>query len=594
MEKATERKKNLYEKEEKNVEPFTFTIHILAIVITLINIAYNYSKDLIESLYFGVVIVVSLVVAMFVYFKYKKHLLGACISVIGASIGVSGTLYLEGRLSFNFLYYFAIILSIPFLVKRTKSYVQNNYILFSIVAIIAVLTLFIAPTDPSYSFLTTKDMYTKMIINSTTSLLTVVLFSVIIVYVSRNFFISFLKDKRVAEKEKDKRMVALTSLGHELRTQITSINGIAQLIIEQKKEVKPNKDLLEKYANILDKCNYQMLNLVNDVLDVHKIESGKFELIEKPESLNNLLIDIANQYTLSANTKGIIFNTEIDPNIAHLNLVFDKMRLQQIFSNLLINAIKYTDKGIVSLKALPVEETETKASILFKIEDTGIGISEENYSKIFESFQQIKSESADIYGGTGLGLSLTKTILDNMNSTIEIESNVNKGSIFSFQVDFSKTSEKSIAPNIETIMDNKYCLKNKNVLVADDNKVTLLYADTLLKNHKANTFLAKDGIEAVEIAKANKNIDIILLDIEMPKLNGLQAIEQIKALNPNQIVIAFTASIPNEELLKELNTYGFDNFITKPFKKEELIKAIYTNCKLETPSSHLSKIIAVS
>lgn len=579
MEKTKKTKRNLYQKEEKNVDLFTFIVHILAIVISIVNIIYNYSKNLTESLYFGTLIMTSLTVAMVIYFKYKKHLLGACISVIGTTIGISGVLYFEGRVSFNFLYYFAIILSIPFLVKRNKNYIRDNYILFSIVALIAIITLFISPTLPSYSFLTTEEIYTKMLLNSATSLLTVVMFSVIIVYVSRNFFISFLKDKKYAEKEKDKRMVALTSLGHELRTQITSINGITQLIIEQKKEIKPNKILLKKYATILDNCNDKMLNLVNDVLDIHKIESGKFELIQKPESLNNLLIEIANEYTLVANTKSIIFNTEVNPDIANLNLVFDKMKLAQIFRNLLINAIKYTDEGVVSLKAILLEETSTKASVLFKIEDTGIGISEENYSKIFESFQQIKSESADIYGGTGLGLSISKTILNKMESNIEIESNVNKGSIFSFQINFNKTTEEKTIQNIETILNTKSSLKDKNVLIADDNKVTLLYADTLLKNHEAKTFLANDGIEAIELVKSHKEINTVLLDLEMPKLNGLQAIGQLKALNPELTIIAFTANVPSEELLDKLYSYGFDDFITKPFKKEELIKAIYLNRK---------------
>lgn len=572
------KKESLYQMEEKNVDSFTFIIHILAIIISLGNIAFNYTKSLKESLYFGVLIVASLAIAMLVYFKYKRYLLGAYISVLGTSIGVSGVLYLEGRLSFNFLYYFAIILSIPFLVKRDKNYVRDSYILFTIVAIIALTTLCIAPVNPTYHFLTIEDIYTKMAVNSTISLFTVVMFCVIIVYVSRNFFISFLKDKRFAVKEKDNRMIALTSLGHELRTQINSINGITQLIIEQKKELKPNKEVLKQYATILDKCNDQMLNLVNDILDIHKIESSKFELIEKPENLNSLLTKVSNEFDIIAGAKDLIFTSEIHPDITKLNLVFDKLRLNQILRNLLNNAIKYTDEGTISLKAHIIGNTDTKAAILFKIEDTGIGISEENYSKIFESFQQIKSEGSDIYGGTGLGLSLTKTILDNMESTIKIDSKVNKGSRFSFKIDFHKTSQNTENQNIETIINNKNCLNGKNILIADDNKVTLLYADTLLKNHKARTFLANDGLEAIELAKKNIEIDIILLDIEMPKLNGLDAIKEIKKINPNQTVIAFTANIPNEELLKKLYSCGFDDFITKPFKKEELVKTIYQNC----------------
>ena len=573
-----------YVEEEKNMDVFTLIIHVLTILLVTLNMVINYKKGLTESVYLDIFIIITIVIAMIVYFKYQNFILGAYISVLGIAIGLSGILYLEGRLSFNFLYYFAIILAIPFLIKRNNNFIRDNFILFIAVTIIATVAMFVAPVYPTYQFLTTEDIYFKMILNSTISLLTTVMLIVFAVYVSRDFFTSFLKDKKFAVKEKDKRIRALTSLGHELRTQITSINGITQLISELKSEPKINKELINKYALILDTCNDQMLNIVNDVLDIHKIESGKFELLEKPENLNLLLSSISNEFTLLADHKGLNFKKEINPEIANLNVDFDKMRLTQIFKNLLSNAIKYTDRGEINLKALLIEETETTASILFKIEDTGIGISKTDYSKIFESFQQIKSESADIYGGTGLGLALTKTILDSMESNIKTESTVNKGTIFSFTIDFNKTTKEHLTKNIENIINDECCLKDKNILIADDNKVTLLYAETLLKKHKATTYLAKDGLEAVEIVKTHKEIDIILLDLEMPKLSGLKAIEQIKALNPNQTVIAFTANIPNEALLKKLDSYGFDDFITKPFKKEDLIKAIFLNCKENTLS----------
>ena len=166
-----------------------------------------------------------------------------------------------------------------------------------------------------------------------------------------------------------------------------------------------------------------------------------------------------------------------------------------------------------------------------------------------------------------------------MRSSISIESNLNKGSVFSFQIDFEKTNQESIIHNIEAILNNKSCLKGRNILIADDNKVNLLYTDTLLKNYKAKTFFAHDGYEAVEMVKTSGKIDIVLLDIEMPNLDGLQAIKQIKAINPEQTVIAFTATMPNEEFIQKLYSYGFDDFIIKPFKKEELIKTVYLNNK---------------
>ncbi|KAA5827952.1 response regulator [Algibacter amylolyticus] len=570
---------NSHNKEEKYIDVFTFAIHILAIVLALVNLVFNYYLELTASIFFDTFIIISVILSIVIYFKYKKYALGAYISILGLALGISAALYFEGRLSFNFLYYFAIILSVPFLIKRNKNFTKHNYILFILVTTMAGITILMTPTYPIYQNLGPDGIYTKMIMNSIISVVTAAMFMVFSVYVGRNYFTSFLIDKKIAEREKDKRIVALTSLGHELRTQITSINGITQLITEQKNEAKPNKELIDQYATILNTCNEQMLNLVNDVLDIHKIESGKFELLEKPENLNLILNNISNQFKPLAEKKGITFKKEIDNNIANINLIFDELRLAQILKNLLSNAIKYTEKGTVKLKAHITNETETEASILFKVEDTGIGILKENYSKIFESFQQIKSETTDIYGGTGLGLSLTKTILSKMQSFIKIENNGDQGSIFSFQINFNKISEENTAQNIELILSDKNCLLQKNILIADDNKVTLLYANTLLKTYRANTFLANNGLEAIAQAKKHNNLDIVLLDLEMPELNGLEAIGKLKLLNPELTIIAFTANMPSEELIIKLKAHGFDDFITKPFKKEELIKTVYVNCQ---------------
>lgn len=577
--KKPEEELNPYYKEDKNVDRVTFLILLIGIVLTILNIIYNYSNNLIGSFIFGVFIFITLSISMVIYFKLGKYTLGTYLSVIGTTLGVSLGFYMEGRVSFNFIYYFPILLSIPFLVKRNKTFLKNNYILFILVSIIAIISLSLAPVYPNYNFLSLEDIYSKMILNSVASLFAVVFFSVVIVYTTANFIKTLITDKKEAETEKDKRVTTLGSLGHELRTQINSINGITQLIAEQKRQTIPNKKLLKKYATILDKCNAQMLNLVNDLLDTHKIESGKFELIEQPENLNHLLNKVCDKYNRLASDKKLIFKKNISSKIINSNYVFDKIRLLQVLNNLLSNALKYTHKGTITFNVSLLEETDKDATILFEIKDTGIGISKKNHSKIFESFQQIKSENSDIYGGTGLGLSLTKTILDKMDSKIDVESKINEGSTFSFVISFEKTSQKSIIQDTDTLISDMNCLKDKIILIAEDNAVNLLYTDTLLKKYSAKTYLAKDGIEAIEIATTNPEVNTVLLDLEMPKLNGLQAISKIKNLNPNQKVIAFTANIPNEELLKKLYTHGFDDFITKPFKKEELLKTIYLNHK---------------
>lgn len=557
-----------------NVDFFTFTIHLSAFIVALVNSIINFSLNLFFSFYVDCFIMFAIVVAMVLYFVYKKYTLSTYISTFCISLGIAALLYLEGRVSFNFNYYFVLVFSIPFLLKSNKNFIKNNFTLFAIVTVIAVLSLTIAPVNPIYNHLNLQDSHLKMIINVSIGLITITIYSVIVVFTGNQYLNESVKEKEFSEMERDDRINALSSLGHELRTQVNSINGISQLISEQNKKETISYRKVNYYANLLDVCNDRMLNLVNDLLDTHKIESGKFQLNQKADNLFQILSKTADEYLVLANQKNIEFKNNIEPEISKLHLLFDADRIKQILSNFLSNAVKYTDKGFVTLSTSIVNDYSEHATILFEVRDTGIGIVESDHRRIFESFKQIKNDSSDIYGGAGLGLSLTKAILEKMDSEIKIESTINKGSTFSFRINFKKTSENTSSEDSIPIINSNIGLENHHILIVDDNKVIALYTDSLLKNHRANTFLAKDGIEAIEMVKTHSEIDTVLLDLEMPRLNGIEAIEQIKLLRPDLTVIAFTASSPDEHLIQDLSNYGFEDFITKPFRKETLINTI--------------------
>lgn len=573
-----------YSKEERHVTRFTLIIHVLAVIMALVNICFNYSLGFYNSLYAGAVIMISLTIAMLIYFGLKLQVLGSYISVIGSSIGVSMVLYLEGRISFNFLYYFPIILSVPFLVKRNKNFVKHNYILFICIAILACTTMLLSSYNPTYNNVTETVIKQKLFLNTGSSLLAIVIFGIMMAIALSRFFKTLIKDKKTAEIEKNKRLSTLYSLSHELRTQINSINGVTQLITQLDKHTTIDQITLKKYASILDTCNEDMLHLVNDVLDVHKIESGKFELFIQDYNLGNTITNICMKYNPIIAKKQLQFIKHIDPKLNALHIKMDRARIVQVLENLLQNAIKYTDEGSITLSVNIIESNATHAKIEFKVIDTGIGIKTSNFDYIFESFKQIKNNDTDIYGGAGLGLSISKTILSKMNSSINLKSQFGEGSNFSFVVDFKISNLNATIIQTKSINSLSSTIKHKTVLIAEDNNVSLLYTSTLLRKLGATVFETSNGYEAIETIQKHTTIDTVLLDLDMPECDGYEAIKTMRVINPNCSIIAFTATKPDREFTKELMALGFDNYVAKPFKKEELLTAINSASKQKQAS----------
>ena len=318
-----------------------------------------------------------------------------------------------------------------------------------------------------------------------------------------------------------------------------------------------------------------MLVLVNDILDIHKIESGKFELNNIPRDLNKVLAKITIPFLNIAEKKNLTLKTVIDKKLSYITVNLDETRLTQVLHNLLSNAFKFTEYGSISFTAEVLEENNDVINVKFTITDTGIGIPEELQMTIFESFQQIKNDSSSFPGGTGLGLAISKTIVEKMGANIQVKSELNKGSSFSFSVTFEKIVN-NVSKNQEKISANAtQFLSNTSILIVEDNVVSMMYVNKLLKNHGANTFQAINGAKAIEILKnKHQEIEIVLLDLEMPVMNGFKAITFIKKDYPDVTVIAFTANIPSEDMMQNLKELGFDDMISKPFKKEEILTVL--------------------
>lgn len=378
-----------------------------------------------------------------------------------------------------------------------------------------------------------------------------------------------LNAKNKAEESDKLKSAFLANMSHEIRTPMNAILGFSQILISKKIEKKEQNEYIKL---INESCN-SLVFLIDDLLDLSKIESGQFELKKEIFSLNALMDELYTTYTskIKHSLKPIRFELD-NPFISEPFFIkADQKRLKQILTNLLSNAIKYTDKGTIKL-ICKTETRNSKPNLFFLISDTGIGIEKEHQDIIFERFRKIETKGKRIYRGTGLGLAISKKLVEFMNGHMLVESEVGKGSVFSFNIelDIYKLDNKTKYKNEDN--DEPLNFKNKNLLIVEDDVYNYRFLEVGLKLTKANIHWAQNGKEAVEIFEKEK-IDLILMDIQMPVMNGLDATKIIKSKNPQIPVIAQTAFAMSVKK-DDFDEAGFDDTIIKPVILQELYKKI--------------------
>ena len=314
-----------------------------------------------------------------------------------------------------------------------------------------------------------------------------------------------------------------------------------------------------------------MLNLVNDILDFNKIEAGKLEVFSVELNLKQLITNASLPFYNSFEEKNLQLLVDIDPEVDEI-VLGDDIRIIQILNNLLSNALKFTEKGFIKLKVICKKKNNSQLTAEFTVEDTGMGIAKEDQSKIFESFWQVNDASTRKYSGTGLGLSICLRLLEMMNSSLKLKSEKGKGSIFSFAISF-KLAARQPSPLLSTKPDTED-LSGFKILIVEDNKINMMIANKILNGYKACITCAYDGKEALDILAQNADYSLILMDLEMPVMNGFTAIKEVKNIYPNLPVIAFTASLMDQEMLAELLLIGFTDFIPKPFEPYQMFNMI--------------------
>jgi signal transduction histidine kinase/CheY-like chemotaxis protein len=377
-------------------------------------------------------------------------------------------------------------------------------------------------------------------------------------------------DKVKAEQSAMAKTEFLSTISHEIRTPINGVIGIINLLKDE--TLNPRQT---EFVNILDFSSKHLLSLVSDVLDFSKIESGSIEFEKASFDLNAICINVYNLFKPKADEKHL--DLLFEPFEADISSLYgDHVRLSQILTNLLGNAIKFTPKGTIQMGYKIVSSNKSHVTIEFFIKDTGIGIDADQQKKIFESFSQANVTINREFGGTGLGLTISKKLVEMQGGSIALESQVGKGSTFSFFLTFEKHAFVENLPEPRSTQLMQQDLQGLSVLVAEDNKINTFVLQKFLQKWNVDYKFAVTGVEAYEMIQ-EYDFDVVLMDLQMPEMDGQEATNVIRKLadvKKSRIpIIALTAdaAVSTQELLLK---NGFNHFITKPFNPDSLFKVL--------------------
>ncbi|MFK7806450.1 MAG: response regulator [Saprospiraceae bacterium] len=387
-----------------------------------------------------------------------------------------------------------------------------------------------------------------------------------------NRVIHLIKEKELAEQKAEIKSKFLSTMSHEIRTPMNAVIGLTNVMLDE----KPREDQKENLTTLKFSADL-LLALINDVLDYSKLEAGEIHFEKIDFDLHQLVQNIGNSLRVQAEKKQLPLEINIASDVPRF-VVNDSVRMSQIITNLAGNAIKFTDKGKVSIDLSLLKKTAHTVIIRFAIRDTGIGISKDKFETIFKSFSQADAATTRKFGGTGLGLSITKRMLELQESEIQLESELGEGSTFFFdlKMPLGKATKKYADKPSPIAIPSDIQFENNSVLLVEDNKINIMVAMKFLKKWGLNVDVAENGQIALDLIQ-EKDYDLVLMDLDMPVMDGYEATAAIRASSLERInrlpVIALSASAVSDFREKAMEI-GMNEYVTKPFVPEELYSVL--------------------
>jgi signal transduction histidine kinase/CheY-like chemotaxis protein len=535
---------------------------ILSAAIVPVRFIFNQNVSAIVLSSFCLFLSIVLIVNKLGYTKYIQ-----LTSIVGINLYLVAFNYFDGLQMGSYLYFFPMLFAIPFLVNNHEKYHKRVISYFSLVIVCITITYIISQPSSPFQNIDTSTYVISFNINLVCAVLLSAAFSYFNIHFERKFAQALIEEKNKTLDAMKTRSHFLSHMGHELRTPLNGIIGATNLLAKGKTLSEQ-----DEFLNILKYCSNHMLDVINNILDYNKIDADKMDIHLTEINLKQLLENASLPFHDRLEEKHLDWKLDIDKKV-HETVMADDIRLTQVINNLISNALKFTDKGYIRFSARCKAENADVLEVEFSVEDTGIGISKENQKKIFESFEQVYTESTRKYGGTGLGLTISQRLLKLMNSKLHVSSEEGVGSKFYFTVSFRKGGALK-RPQKEVAKVEGADLSGLRVLIAEDNLINMLIATKMLEDWNVHFTTAGNGKEALSALKNNSDYNLILLDLEMPEMDGYTAVKEITKLYPDVPVLAFTATLVDQEMYENLKQMGFADAMLKPFQPMELFSKI--------------------